>query len=238
MIEVSRSAVIPAPAQRVWALVRDFNAMPEWNATIRSSTIEDGPADRIGCRRVLTFDDGSGWAHELTALSDAEMTIAYAIVGMPPVSWLHRSDASGPPEIRVQSFSFDAPFTAEPHRLLLWTSPGVVVQTTAGDVKFLVARGEGPDVRRIDSILTRARIAQSRAYEREVSGSRAPLPRPTVYVTHVVRSGESVISIARHYRTTPDVIRQLNRLTTDRIRIGERLRVPQVSGAADSAAAP
>lgn len=88
MIEVSRSAVIPAPAQRVWALVRDFNAMPEWNATIRSSTIEDGPADRIGCRRVLTFDDGSGWAHELTALSDAEMTIAYAIVGMPPVTKL------------------------------------------------------------------------------------------------------------------------------------------------------
>lgn len=88
MIEVSRSAVIPAPAQRVWALVRDFNAMPEWNATIRSSTIEDGPADRIGCRRVLTFDDGSVWAHELTALSDAEMTIAYAIVGMPPVTKL------------------------------------------------------------------------------------------------------------------------------------------------------
>lgn len=86
MIEVSRSAVIPASADRVWALVRDFNAMPEWNATISASKIEDGPADRIGCRRVLTFDDGSIWTHELTGLSDAEMTIAYAIVGMPPVT--------------------------------------------------------------------------------------------------------------------------------------------------------
>jgi|AraplaMF_Col_mMF_1032025.scaffolds.fasta_scaffold00012_116 hypothetical protein len=84
MLEVYRSSVIPAPAQRVWALVRDFNAMPAWNATIRSSAIEDGPADRIGCRRVLTFDDGSVWVHELTQLSDAEMTIAYAIVGTPP----------------------------------------------------------------------------------------------------------------------------------------------------------
>jgi hypothetical protein len=84
MIEVYRTSVIAAPAPRVWALVRDFNAMPEWNATIRSSVIESGPADRIGCRRVLTFDDGSVWVHELTQLSDTEMTIGYAIVGTPP----------------------------------------------------------------------------------------------------------------------------------------------------------
>ena len=83
MIEVYRTSVIPAPAKHVWALVRDFNAMPEWNPTITTSTIEDGPADRIGCRRRLVFDDGSTWIHELTGLSDAEMTISYAIVGVP-----------------------------------------------------------------------------------------------------------------------------------------------------------
>jgi len=92
MLEVYRSSVIPAPAKRVWALVRDFNAMPEWNATIRSSSIENGPADRIGCRRILTFDDGSVWTHELTAFSDAEMTIAYAIVGTPPVTKIPMRD--------------------------------------------------------------------------------------------------------------------------------------------------
>jgi hypothetical protein len=83
MIEVYRTSVIPAPAKRVWVLVRDFNGMQEWNATIKTSTIEDGPADRIGCRRRLVFDDGNTWTHALTGLSDAEMTIAYAIVGMP-----------------------------------------------------------------------------------------------------------------------------------------------------------
>src|SRR4051812_289988 len=92
MIEIERSAIVAAPAERVWALVRDFNAMPEWNAAIRSSTIEGGPADRIGCRRVLTFDDGSVWTHELTALSDAEMTIAYAIVGTPPATKIPMRD--------------------------------------------------------------------------------------------------------------------------------------------------
>ena len=88
MLEVYRSSVIPAPAKRVWALVRDFNAMPEWNATIQSSAIENGPADRIGCRRLLTFDDGSLWTHELTGLSDAEMKISYAIVGAPALTKL------------------------------------------------------------------------------------------------------------------------------------------------------
>jgi hypothetical protein len=92
MLEIYRSSVVPAPAKHVWALVRDFNAMPDWNATIRSSKIEDGPADRIGCRRVLTFDDGSIWIHELTQLSDAEMTIGYAIVGMPPVTKIPMRD--------------------------------------------------------------------------------------------------------------------------------------------------
>lgn len=83
MIEVYRTSVIPAPAGDVWRLVRDFDAMPVWNATIRSSRIEQGLADRVGCRRVLTFDDGSVWIHELTVLSDAEMSIGYAIVGTP-----------------------------------------------------------------------------------------------------------------------------------------------------------
>jgi hypothetical protein len=83
MIEVYRTSVIPAPIKPVWALVRDFNAMPEWNATIKSSVIENGPADRVGCRRRLVFDDGSTWIHELTGLSDTAMTIAYAIVGAP-----------------------------------------------------------------------------------------------------------------------------------------------------------
>jgi hypothetical protein len=92
MIQVYRSSVIPAPAKSVWALVRDFSAMPDWNATIRSSRIEHGPADRIGCRRLLTFDDGSVWTHELTDLSDAEMTIAYAIVETPPATTISMSN--------------------------------------------------------------------------------------------------------------------------------------------------
>ena len=84
MFEICSNSVISAPAKRVWALLRDFNAMPEWNAAAKTSVIESGPPDRVGCRRVLTFDDGSAWTHELTSLSDAERIVSYAIVGAPP----------------------------------------------------------------------------------------------------------------------------------------------------------
>jgi hypothetical protein len=82
-VTVSLSAPLPASAARAWALVRDFDAMPRWNASVRQSRIEDGPADRVGCRRVLVFDDGGTWTHQLTGLSDVERKLQYSIVATP-----------------------------------------------------------------------------------------------------------------------------------------------------------
>jgi len=112
MIEVYRSTVIPASAERVWALLRDFNAMGAWNAAVKASRIENGPADRIGCLRVLTFDDGSVWTHALTGLSDARMTISYAIVGTPQPMKLPIRDYRG--TIRVR------PVTDGDHAFVAW----------------------------------------------------------------------------------------------------------------------
>ena len=96
MIEITRSAFFEATPARAWALVRDFNAMPNWNASVRASHIEDGPADRVGCRRVLVFDDGGVWTHLLSGLSDEDMRLQYRIVGTPqpmrvPV-WNYRAE--------------------------------------------------------------------------------------------------------------------------------------------------
>jgi LysM repeat protein len=157
-------------------------------------------------------------------------------VGLPPAPWIRSGDDEGPPEFRVQSLTYDAPFTAQSHRILGF--PGVVVQTTTGNLTFLVPRGEASRVHEIERVVERAQIAQSQASQQEQLVRIAPPPPPPVYVTHVVHSGESVISIARRYHTTPDVIRQLNRLPNDRIRIGQRLRVPQAAGVSDSTRAP
>lgn len=83
MVNVTRTVTLRVPAERVWALIRDFNAMPQWNDTVRSSRIENGPADRVGCTRVLEFDDGGLWTHELTGLSDEDRCLQYRITGTP-----------------------------------------------------------------------------------------------------------------------------------------------------------
>lgn len=103
MVAVIRSTLIDVPPAAAWKVLRDFNSMPDWNDTVVASRIENGPADRVGCRRILTFADGGVWTHELTALSDAEMRLAYSIVGTPkpmriPV-WDYRAElvvAGGP----------------------------------------------------------------------------------------------------------------------------------------------
>ncbi|HEY5790519.1 MAG TPA: LysM peptidoglycan-binding domain-containing protein [Gammaproteobacteria bacterium] len=49
---------------------------------------------------------------------------------------------------------------------------------------------------------------------------------------HRIASGESLISIAMQYRTTPDVLRRVNRLDGDLIRAGHHLLIP-VAGASE-----
>jgi hypothetical protein len=82
------STVIEAPAERVWAAVRDFGELPTWSGLVESSELEGGRAgDRVGCVRVLALPDGGVIRERLVALSDAERTQSYTIVEAPvPVS--------------------------------------------------------------------------------------------------------------------------------------------------------
>jgi hypothetical protein len=82
-VSLTCTKVLAVAAAQAWGLVRDFDAMPAWNDTVRQSHIEDGPADRVGCLRVLVFDDGGVWTHRLTGLSDVDMKLQYSIVGTP-----------------------------------------------------------------------------------------------------------------------------------------------------------
>ncbi len=42
MTAIFVSSVIDAPAADVWAIVRDFNGMPQWHPLIADSLIENG----------------------------------------------------------------------------------------------------------------------------------------------------------------------------------------------------
>jgi len=84
MVKVYVSSVIDAPADTVWARVRDFNGMPQWHPGIADSRIENGePADRIGCIRHFHTRDGGMIRERLLALSDYEYSCTYSILESP-----------------------------------------------------------------------------------------------------------------------------------------------------------
>jgi hypothetical protein len=84
MVKFYRSSVINAPADRVWRVVRDFNALPEWHPAIAESRIEQHhPSDKVGCIRNFSLKDGGRIREQLLALSDFEFTCVYSILESP-----------------------------------------------------------------------------------------------------------------------------------------------------------
>lgn len=84
MAEVFTSAIIDAPVDRVWAVVRDFNALPAWHPLIAESRIEGGaPSDQVGCVRAFRLHDGGFIRERLLALSDYDCCCTYSILESP-----------------------------------------------------------------------------------------------------------------------------------------------------------
>src|SRR5262245_13278234 len=84
MVRVYTSSVIDAPVARVWAHIRDFNALPRWVPVVTDSRIEDGLAsDKVGCVRNFNLDDGGNLREQLLALSDYDHSVTYNILVSP-----------------------------------------------------------------------------------------------------------------------------------------------------------
>jgi NADPH:quinone reductase-like Zn-dependent oxidoreductase len=81
MIKVTRSAIIDAPIERVWAVLRDFNSHAAWHPIVGESAIENGEsADQVGCVRNFTLKDGNHIREQLLALSDEDHVSTYCIL--------------------------------------------------------------------------------------------------------------------------------------------------------------
>jgi hypothetical protein len=84
LIKVYTSSVIDAPADRVWAQVRDFNGLAQWTPFVAESRIESNmPPDRIGCVRNFRLRDGGVIREQLLTLSDYDYQCSYSILESP-----------------------------------------------------------------------------------------------------------------------------------------------------------
>ncbi len=154
-------------------------------------------------------------------------------VGAPPTPLL-RPLEDGPTELLVDSYPFDAAFTLEPRSLFRGYGRGLVLRTPVARVNFVVDDGSWDDALRVSQASEQARRAVTREIAELDATTRAPAPPAEEFTQHAVRRGETLTSLARRYRTSPEVLRQLNQLSRDDIRAGQRLRVPLVKNASDS----
>jgi hypothetical protein len=84
MAHVYISSIINAPADAVWRVVRNFNALPDWTPFVKDSRIEQNmQPDQIGCIRNFTLKDGGKIRERLLALSDYDMSCTYSILESP-----------------------------------------------------------------------------------------------------------------------------------------------------------
>ena len=84
MARAYRTAVIHAPIEKVWATIRDFNALPSWHPAIARSEIEGGRAsDSVGCVRSFYVQDGGHLREQLLSVSDTGHSFAYSILVSP-----------------------------------------------------------------------------------------------------------------------------------------------------------
>ena len=84
MPKIFISSVIDAPADAVWARIRDFNGIADWHPAIASSEIEDGrPSDSVGCIRSFYLGDGGHIREQLLELSDTNRFYTYSILVAP-----------------------------------------------------------------------------------------------------------------------------------------------------------
>ncbi len=80
MADLFESAVLKAPVERVWDVVRDYNAIFVWHPMIRSSRLE---GIGVGSVRHITFNDGKAASERLLALADDECLLRYAFIDSP-----------------------------------------------------------------------------------------------------------------------------------------------------------
>ena len=80
-IRVIRSAVIDAPIERVWAVLRDFNSHYQWHPAVAGSQMEnDLDGDVVGGVRRFSLVDGAEIREQLLHHSDRDTTITYSIL--------------------------------------------------------------------------------------------------------------------------------------------------------------
>ena len=87
VLKVSKSVVIHATPDAVWAKAKDFGALNTWHPAVAKDEIVAGTDNQPGAERQLTLGDGGKVHEKLIAFNDKGHKFKYVIVdGVLPVT--------------------------------------------------------------------------------------------------------------------------------------------------------
>ncbi|MEO7358926.1 MAG: LysM peptidoglycan-binding domain-containing protein [Gemmatimonadaceae bacterium] len=164
------------------------------------------------------------WRESFGIVAATSTRILY--VGAPPAPLL-RPREDGPMELLVESYPYEASFQLVPRDVFFGQLRGLALRTPLAQVDFVISGAEWNAALAVAKAAITSQRQLTADIENQERFNRAPAPESEVYVQHIVKRGETLTGLARQLRTTPDVIRQLNQLRDDNIKVGQRLRVPQ-----------
>ncbi|MDQ6716983.1 MAG: LysM peptidoglycan-binding domain-containing protein [Gemmatimonadota bacterium] len=145
-------------------------------------------------------------------------------VGTAPSDQLESADA--PPVIITEEYPNDTLLRVEHRRLFLLTAHGVVIQRQGSRLgQFGANRGDEKSLDDLIDYVTKSHEKQraDAAAERKLRQAVAAMVREPLY--YIVKRGDAISLIATKFGATPEQIRSWNSLTSDRVKIGERLLV-------------
>lgn len=171
------------------------------------------------------------WRESFGILVATDKRLLY--VGAPPTPLLRPRD-DGPAELLVESYPYDAAFILEPRTIIRGWGRGLVLRTPVAEVDFIVSADEWSGALAVSQASAAARREATLSVEALAAATRPPPPPAAEYTTYVVKRGETLTGLGRRFRTSPDVLQQLNQLPSGDIRAGQRLRVPLLRGVAAS----
>lgn len=90
---VWESNVINAPINVVWENIRSLDFKSILPGTVENCKVVDGPADKVGSLREITYRNGAVWTVKLMELSDASHQVSWIMVSAEPAAqFSSRSD--------------------------------------------------------------------------------------------------------------------------------------------------
>ena len=144
-------------------------------------------------------------------------------VGVAPRDFLEHE--AGPPVLDVHTFSTDTVVTIREGRVHLGLSSGFTLSTLRDTESFALPSGEESRMQAVMAAVDRHRASQLEAAARERRAQAEAAEAATRPRIHVVERGEALTTIATNYNTTVEALRQLNGMTNDQIKAGQRLIV-------------